>query len=425
MTATEAEQIEKTTQDANLDIKAPSESGRRLEILRRASEVSGRSKESIFWEIMRFTFGPSKLADKEYFKFRLYDDKHYTPEQKKQVLGGRRNRALNLAINPSRGVLHILDNKLFVERLLQGFGIPCTKTIACFVAEDRYQSMGNMRLLRDRSDLAEFLTAAPYPIFGKPLFGSLSLGSAGLTGYDPSSEKISLFDGTSMSLDGFHEQIQQNYYHVGFLFQEKISMHPDLQAYTGDAVGCFRIVTCKTPDGIAPLYAVWKIPGVGRMADNYWRDGKIALIDVETGRVVRCQMGTGLGAQELDVIPESGLKIKGLQVPDWKSVVDLALSAASLLSDASIAGFDIAHSDAGPRVVEVNGNPDHGLFQIASGYGLLTPERQAIFDWNIEVTRKKSRERKIRKRQNARKTRKQIVRKRLEDFKSDVASMDR
>lgn len=161
------------------------------------------------------------------------------------------------------------------------------------------------------------------------------------------------------------------------------------------------------------------------MADNYWRDGKIALIDVETGRVVRCQMGTGLDAQELDVIPESGLKIKGLQVPDWKSVVELALSAASLLSDASIAGFDIAHSDAGPRVVEVNGNPDHGLYQIASGYGLLTPERQAIFDWNIEVTKKKARERKIRKRQNARKTRKQIVRKRLEDFKSDVASMDR
>lgn len=425
MTATETEQTEKTTQNANLDIKAPSSSGRRLEILRRASEVSGRSKEAIFWEILRFTFGKSKLEDKEYFKYRLYDDKHYSPEQKKQVLGGRRNRALNMAINPARGVLHILDQKLFVERLFKGFEIPGTSTIACFVSEDRFPSMGNMNLLRDRSDLAAFLTTAPYPIFGKPLFGSLSLGSAGLTGYDPASEQISLSDGTSTSLDNFYEQIRQNYYHVGFLFQEKINMHPDLKPYTGDAVGCFRVVTCKTPNGLVPLYAVWKIPGIGRMADNYWRDGKIALIDVETGQVIRCQMGTGLDAQELDVIPENGLKIKGLKIPRWESVTELAISAASLLSDASIAGFDIAHSDTGPRVIEVNANPDHGLYQIASGYGLLTPERQAIFDWNIAVTKKKNRDYKKRKRQNARATRKMVIKKRLEDFKSDVSSMDR
>ena len=231
--------------------------------------------------------------------------------------------------------------------------------------------------------------------------------------------------GTSMSLDSLCEQICKNYYQVGFLFQEKINMHPELQPYTGDAVGCFRIVTCKTPNGIVPLYAVWKIPGVGSMADNYWRDGKIALIDVETGQVVRCQMGSGLDAQELDTIPETGLKIKGLKIPDWTSVTDLAVSAASLLSDVSIAGFDIAHSDAGPRVIEVNGNPNHGLYQFASGYGLLTPERQAIFDWNIAVTKKSVRDSKKRRRKNARIARKEVFKERLEGFKSDVANMDR
>ncbi len=425
MSDAETEQTEKTTKDANLDIRPPSESSRRLEILRRASEVSGRSKEAIFWEIMRFTFGPSRLVDSDYFKFRLYDDKHYTPEQKKQFLGGRRNRELNTAINPMRGVAYILDQKLFIERLFKGFGIPGTNTIACFVSEASFPSMGNMRLLRDREDLAGFLAAAPYPIFGKPLFSSLSLGSASLTGYDPSSEQISLSDGTSMSLDSFYEQVRNNYYRVGFLFQEKINMHPELQPYTGDAVGCFRIVTCKTSDGIVPLYAVWKIPGVGRMADNYWRDGKIALIDVKMGQVVRCQMGSGLDAQELDTIPETGLKIKGLKIPDWTSVTDLALSAASLLSDVSIAGFDIAHSDTGPRVIEVNGNPNHGLYQFASGYGLLTPERQAIFDWNIAVTRKSVRNAKKRRRKNARIARKEVFKERLEGFKSDVANMDR
>ena len=425
MTAAETEQTEKTTKDAKLDIVPPSESSSRLGILRKASEVSGRSKEAIFWEILRFTFGPSKLTDNDYFNFRLYDDKHYSPEQKKQVLGVRRNRALNTAINPKRGVLYILDEKLLMERVFKGFEIPGTNTIACFVSKDRFPSLGKMNLLRDRADLAGFLTTARYPIFGKPLSSTLSLGSAGLTGYDPSSEQISLSNGTSMSLDSLCEQILRNFYQVGFLFQEKINMHPDLRAYTGDAVGCFRVVTCKTPEGIVPLYAVWKIPGVGSMADNFWRDGKIALIDVETGQVVRCQMGTGLDAQEIDVIPETGLKIKGVKIPDWTSVTDLAVSAASLLSDLSIAGFDIVHSDTGPRVIEVNGNPNHGLYQFASGYGLLTPERQAIFDWNIAVTKKSAGDFKNQRRKYTRIARKALIKERLEGFKSDVASTDR
>ena len=408
---------------AHLDVDAPLQEVAGLEILRKASKLSGRGEGSIFREIISLSFGQTKLSDYEYFKFRLYDNKLYSREQKREFIGNRLTRKLQLDMifDRSSPVLPIIKHKLFMERLLNGFGFPTTNTIACYADPDAFATMGNMKLLRDQTDLSNFLKTTKYPIFGKPMIGSLSLGAAGFEKYDLRSQQIILSDKSKMSLETLHQQIDKNYRSTGYLFQRKIIMHPDLQRFTGNAVGCFRVVCCKTPDGIRLLYALWKIPMPGSMADNFWRKSRFALIDIETGTVVRCQMGHGPDAKELEVMPESGIKIKGLKIPNWASITELAFSAASFLSEASILGFDIALSDSGPIIIEVNGSPEHGNYQLASGKGLLTPENRKIFDFNIARAKKNAKAQEKLRQKSARGLRKQNLTDRMGKLRLDLA----
>ena len=104
---------------------------------------------------------------------------------------------------------------------------------------------------------------------------------------------------------------------------------------------------------------------VGRkdgVADNLNRGGLLALIDVETGKII--SDGMDLGQVLYDKHPDSGTTFKGFQIPQWHKVIELAKDAARVVPQVKLVGWDIAiTSDDKIEFIEGNHNPDLHMMQ--------------------------------------------------------------
>ena len=128
------------------------------------------------------------------------------------------------------------------------------------------------------------------------------------------------------------------------------------------------------PEGPAIETATLKVPGPGNVADNYWRDGSsMASIDIATGAAVRWVTGKGSDAvvdgPDIDGTPAR----TGMVVPDWERAKRAVLDGAAVMRGFRTQSWDVAPTNDGPVILEVNKGGDLNLGQLASGRGALTP----------------------------------------------------
>jgi hypothetical protein len=243
--------------------------------------------------------------------------------------------------------------------------------------------------LRDREGLARHLREEiAYPFFGKPIGGSYSVGVLGVEAYEADGDRLLLANGRHIDLATYVERLFEAYeqktrYNVdGFLFQAMLRPHAELAAICGSATLSTIRVVLLIDDGEASLFrAAWKIPAGENQADNFWRKGNlIAPIDVTTGQVGEALRGTGLEQDRLTHHPDTGRAITGIVLPDWAELAYLAREATQAFPGMQMQGWDIALTDQGPRLIEVNGVGDYNLPQIAYGRGLLERDFLAFLE---------------------------------------------
>ncbi len=106
----------------------------------------------------------------------------------------------------------------------------------------------------------------------------------------------------------------------------------------------------------------------------------LAPIDPETGVVGVAVRGTGLDLEHLERHPDSGEAIAGFTMPDWEELVSLARRAVHAFPGMQMQTWDIALTDNGPCLIDVNGVGDFTLPQFAEGRGLLDEACLASLD---------------------------------------------
>ena len=77
-----------------------------------------------------------------------------------------------------------------------------------------------------------------------------------------------------------------------------------------------------------------------------------ASIDCNTG-IIESEGGDKYG-NRYKIHPDSGLEIKGFQLPDWDAAIQLCINAASLLKNYGFVSFDLAHTNKGWDIIEIN-----------------------------------------------------------------------
>jgi hypothetical protein len=165
-----------------------------------------------------------------------------------------------------------------------------------------------------------------------------------------------------------------------YLLQEELRHHPDMGALFGPRIGTIRAISFVAGGEVHTPITVMKLTAGGNVADNFWRAGNmLADIDRDTGEIRRVVRGKGPSLEILDTHPETGAALAGARMPMWDEVKRLACEVGALYAPVKYQSLDIAITESGPTVVEVNTGSAFNLHQIARGEGFYSDEVIDLF----------------------------------------------
>jgi len=372
---------------ASITVARPTQTIPIISELRQIAETSGKSHLALIRDFAKLAFGPGKLAFDEYLTLRLFDEASLAGADKRAFVGLAASRKIWLEANHQIEYFSLVENKIAANALFGAYGFPIIPALALF---SNRAGLSTANLLRTEEELRHFLIRGRhYPLFGKPMGGIQSLGTASFDRYDTATDSLVGGDGVATPVDAFIADIA-SHYGSGYLFQHRVSPHSEVRALCGDRLATVRLLTILTKTGPKLLRACWKIPAGSNVADNFWRSGNmLAQLDSKDGRVLRVVRGAGTVAEEPTHHPDTGTAMVGFVIPHWNQIVELALEGAKVLPEVALIGWDIAPVESGPVLVELNHNPDFKLTQIADRRGtmdavmkeFLTERRSAAEAW--------------------------------------------
>jgi Sugar-transfer associated ATP-grasp len=334
----------------------------------REAMAAGKSLTGVVRDVASLTWGPGKLQPCEYFLYRLYDDQRFPPDVKRTFLGSDRQSQILEALNMPWQELS--KDKPTLTALLRGYDLPIPETQAM---RHSNRSFPGAMPLRNKADVERFLRRqADYPIFTKPTNSVCSLGVANIERYDAATDCLVTNDGRQVPIAQFAEQVEK-YAEGGYLFQTRLAPHPKIVELLGNQVSTVRMFVLVDDEGPMLLRASWKIPSGETVADNFWRSGNmLGGIDVETGRVTRVLRRTPNGTEVVTTHPKSGASFEGLTFPEWDRMREVVLQGCTALPSCHFQGWDVALTDRGPVLVELEGDGgDPIMEQLCFDSGLL------------------------------------------------------
>ena len=163
---------------SSVDVAKPAQSLALAGTLQRIAAETGSPYFHLIREYAGLAFGPGRLSFDEYIALRLFDPKLYDGADKKAFVGATASRRICLQANHRIEFYGLVDNKIASNALFAAYGFRTIPTLAVFSEQIGLPSSA---LLHSADDLRAFLARSEhYPLFGKPIDGVQSLGSASL-----------------------------------------------------------------------------------------------------------------------------------------------------------------------------------------------------------------------------------------------------
>jgi hypothetical protein len=349
--------------------------------LKQALAVRERTRKGVlrqFSEILDLRFSANCwLGMSEYYDFGLFNER-YAQAERRQFGGWRLIRHFNTRLkSPTWDVFG--DDKVVFLIYARAVGVPVPDTIAVVTGHRR--STGPLRNVWERDSLAELLgDASLYPLFVKPVASWYGRGARLAESLLSGQGRVKMSGEEAIELASFVDYCQElgnSARYKGCIIQRVLRPHRALAALAGNRVSGIR-VGIAWGNGAPEVYrAVLKVNRGDRITDNFdhGRSGNLlADVNVRTGKLTRVVSGVGLKAASLHAHPVTGHSFAEFEIPLWDTVVETCLRLAYALPRMRLLGVDVAVTDAGPVVLEVNYPGDFDLLQIAAQRGVMAEE---------------------------------------------------
>ncbi|MCQ2455138.1 MAG: hypothetical protein MJ090_03215 [Clostridia bacterium] len=207
--------------------------------------------------------------------------------------------------------------------------------------------------------IKEFIKGRKKVVF-KPCQGSLG---AGVFVYENNGDEKELYEAYIKTLGR------------KYLCEDYIVQHHELAEMHSDSVNTARIVTLNEGGNIKIISATLKI-GIGDcVVDNIRHEGLGATIDIESGIV--CTPAYDFYRNKYYFHPESNKKIIGFEVPNFDEVKRVATEGAKKAYQATLIGWDIAVTEEGACIIELNNTPGTMITQMYD----MAPKGKPVFDY--------------------------------------------
>jgi len=157
-----------------------------------------------------------------------------------------------------------------------------------------------------------------------------------------------------------------NHYKDGYyIVQEGLVQHAELNEIYAHSINTIRVITEFKNGQARVLFSVMRIGKGGNQVDNAAAGGVYVKIDPEGGA-----FGDVAYAHDrltFDAQPDTNFRFKGASLKAWPQVKELALSVARKYREITYLGWDIALTESGPCVIELNSTPDMAMVQDCYG----------------------------------------------------------
>ena len=167
------------------------------------------------------------------------------------------------------------------------------------------------------------------------------------------------------------------------LFESVVKQTAQMEAFNRQSVNTIRIMTVLMPDGQAHVIDAWfKLGHKGSCVDNAGRGGNIdGCVDVSTGEMKYAVQFDGFrNMKEVERHPDSNIQINGTRIEGWEDVKTRVVAYQQAFPFCKAAGWDIAITDDGPVVIEVNDMWDR-TGQLFTHHGWRDDIRDCYMKW--------------------------------------------
>lgn len=336
-----------------------------------AARKSGKSAFQIQRDFSRLSRSDGRINMVEYLLHGLYDEDRYTAEQRAEFLGNDIHWPITHKCNDV-GWQQAAEDKVLAATLLRAGHVPVPECLAVIDTSPRIYP--DMIKISSPETLREFcLQNVNGGLFGKILGGMVGFGVFRIESADESH----VFCSNQQPIT-YHDFLENLVGKNAYLIQRQLRNHPKFAAYAS-ALATIRMVNMVTSNGVRTPVAAMALAQGSNIADAFWRDGNIACeIDVKTGKILTVAKRNEMTIEYLPDHPEKD-GLMGLELPFWKELREVNERAARIFAPMRYQSTDIAITETGPVIVEINYGCGFGLPQQASGRGMLTSEVKAFF----------------------------------------------
>ncbi len=141
------------------------------------------------------------------------------------------------------------------------------------------------------------------------------------------------------------------------IFESLIKQTAQFASFNASSVNTVRFMTVLYPNAEAKIIASFiKIGRAGSCVDNAGSGGNVDVcIDIETGEIKYAIQYDGWhNITEIEKHPDSGTQLNGVVIDNWEQIKAEVVRFQQSMPWCKAAGWDIAITDDGPLVIEVN-----------------------------------------------------------------------
>ena len=307
-------------------------------------------------------FRTKGLNKEEYYDFEF---ENQDASFRNSFLGLNEQRYYLEYLNPVK-YYSLARNKFFAHKLLENTGVRKTELFCYYQPEARFiisdESASNLndvlRILR-RKSVHSCVIKTTESSHGD------NVRVISRIYYQEQDAILTSFDGKEFALSSILGQ-------DALIFESIVLQTTQFATFNESSVNTVRFMTSLWPDGTARVIAVFmKVGRSGRCVDNAGSGGNIdAAVNLETGEIYNVVQFDGWRkSKAIDRHPDSGSLLNGVVIDHWEEIKAEVIRFQQAFPYCKAAGWDIAITDEGPVIIEVNDFWDRtGQFFIKKGW---------------------------------------------------------
>lgn len=136
------------------------------------------------------------------------------------------------------------------------------------------------------------------------------------------------------------------------MIEELIIQGKEMAVLHPESVNTLRITTLITDGRLHYFLTLARIGRGDSIIDNVSKGGLACAVDLESGKIFLVGDKMGINYERH---PDNGIMLMGYQIPKWEEAKEMVETMARIRPDYRYMGWDLAYTDEGWVLVEVNG----------------------------------------------------------------------